>query len=258
MCDAVETEDDPSTNPDPLCTRCGHGHMPEDSCHTTSNETRPGLDVQGDAPTIPRQAIEAAAEALYVQQTKYRADLILEGIAWVNLEGPWRSDMLSEARVALSAALPYLGARPTRPPRPPACQKCDALWTPGHVCEPDDRLAEAWDEGHEICRQEFICSHENPYRAAHTAAPDELTALAEQYVPTIKRQLECADRTDCPCTFCEFIAELRALLAGADDRSTDPGTHDWKATGRDPWVCQKCGATEPRENEAPEMSGCTR
>lgn len=48
--------------------------------------------------------------------------------------------------------------KPIRPPRPPACDKCDALWTPGHVCEetPTGReiilhQSEDWRESFEFC-----------------------------------------------------------------------------------------------------------
>jgi hypothetical protein len=37
-------------------------------------------------------------------------------------------------------------------------------------------------------------------------------ALADEYAPAIKRQLECSDRGRCGCTFCEFMEDLHAAL----------------------------------------------
>jgi len=37
--------------------------------------------------------------------------------------------------------------------------------------------------------------------------------LVNSYAPLIKDQLECSDHDDCACTFCEFIEDLRTVLA---------------------------------------------
>lgn len=63
--------------------------------------------------------------------------------------------------------------RPTRPPRPPACKKCDALWTPGHVCDRAVRLS--GEEAEQLRREAYrhlYPGHVNTHDSKRTRESD--------------------------------------------------------------------------------------